>query len=182
VSQKETEKMKPKFYRVKDWAEKQHYKDRNPPWIKLHKALLTSFRFSSLSVASKALAPLLWLLASEHEKVMSGLITSNHEEISFKVHVPLDIVNESIKELIDKEYIEIIDGDDSVLLAECKQVATPETYREETESQEQNPPTPLKGGLDLTRKEINHGRNKKGSGSDEAKRLAEGFLSGKIQC
>jgi hypothetical protein len=49
-----------------NWAELQHYKDRSPPWIKLHKKLLDNFEFQSLPVASRALAPMLWLLASEH--------------------------------------------------------------------------------------------------------------------
>jgi len=26
--------------RVKNWGKFQHYKDRNPPWIKLHRGLL----------------------------------------------------------------------------------------------------------------------------------------------
>jgi len=28
--------------KVKNWEKYQHYKDRNPPWIKLHFELLTS--------------------------------------------------------------------------------------------------------------------------------------------
>lgn len=33
---------KPDKYRVRNWAQFQHYKDRNPAWIKLHLDLLTS--------------------------------------------------------------------------------------------------------------------------------------------
>jgi hypothetical protein len=51
----------------KNWSSFQHYKDRAPAWIKLHRGLLDDFEFSSLPVASRALAPLLWLLASEFE-------------------------------------------------------------------------------------------------------------------
>jgi hypothetical protein len=29
-----------RYLRVKNWSEFQHYKDRNPPWIKLHRTLL----------------------------------------------------------------------------------------------------------------------------------------------
>jgi hypothetical protein len=51
----------------KNWKSFQHYKDRAPPWIKLHKTLLDDFKFSRLPLASRALAPCIWLLASEYE-------------------------------------------------------------------------------------------------------------------
>lgn len=47
------------------WSDFQHYKDRRPPWIKLHKALLDDREYQRLPLASRALAPMLWLLASE---------------------------------------------------------------------------------------------------------------------
>ena len=40
-------------YRVKEWDTYQHYKDRNPPWIKLHFALLTSLGKSKCPVVLK---------------------------------------------------------------------------------------------------------------------------------
>jgi hypothetical protein len=51
--------------RVKNWESFQHYKDRSPPWIKFHKSLLDDFDYQRLQLASKALAPMLWLIASE---------------------------------------------------------------------------------------------------------------------
>ena len=33
----------------KDWGEFQHYKDRSPPWIKLHKKILDNADFSPLA-------------------------------------------------------------------------------------------------------------------------------------
>ena len=42
----------------------QHYKDRAPPWIKLHVKTLESYKFSRLQDASKAHLMLIWLLAS----------------------------------------------------------------------------------------------------------------------
>lgn len=52
---------------VKNWKDFQHYKDRSPPWLKLHRGLLDDYDYARLPLASKALAPLLWLLASESE-------------------------------------------------------------------------------------------------------------------
>jgi hypothetical protein len=68
----------------KNWKSFQHYKERTPSWIKLHKGLLTDFAFTRLPVASRALAPMLWLLASEYE---GGEITASLEEVAFRVHM-----------------------------------------------------------------------------------------------
>jgi hypothetical protein len=68
----------------KNWDTFQHYKDRAPAWIKLHRGLLDDYTFACLPVASRALAPLLWLLASEYEK---GKINASAKEIAFRLRV-----------------------------------------------------------------------------------------------
>lgn len=52
------------FLRIREWARFQHYKDRDPPWIKLHRELLTSQTWVSLDDASRVLAIALMLLAA----------------------------------------------------------------------------------------------------------------------
>ena len=32
--------------RIKNWSEFQHYKDRAPPWVKLHHSLLDNFEWA----------------------------------------------------------------------------------------------------------------------------------------
>lgn len=59
-----------RYLRVKNWSEFQHYKDRNPPWIKLHRALLDDYEFSCLHDASKAHLMLIWLFASQKDGVI----------------------------------------------------------------------------------------------------------------
>src|SRR5580765_8214402 len=54
--------------RIKDWSRFQHYKHRRPPWIRLHRSLLEDPTWHSLPLASRALAPMLWLLASETQE------------------------------------------------------------------------------------------------------------------
>jgi hypothetical protein len=112
----------------KDWAEFQHYKDRSPPWIKLHKSLLTNYEFFCLPVASRALAPLLWLLASEYE---DGVITASHAALAFRLHMKDADFATALKPLIDYGFF----TDASVMLAPRKQAAIPETeaYSKETE-------------------------------------------------
>jgi hypothetical protein len=52
-------------YRIKAWAEYQHYKDRSPPWIKLHRDLLTSNTWVMLDNASRVLAVACMLVAAD---------------------------------------------------------------------------------------------------------------------
>jgi len=85
----------------KNWAGFQHYKDRCPPWIKLHKSLLDDRAFMSLPLASKALAPLLWLLASESK---DGSFDGSVEELSFRLRLSDKDVSEGIKPLIEKGF------------------------------------------------------------------------------
>lgn len=82
----------------KNWATFQHYKDRVPAWIKLHRGLLDDFAFSRLPVASRALAPMLWLLASEYE---SGKITATDDEIAFRFRMSSEELIEALKPLIE---------------------------------------------------------------------------------
>ena len=59
-------------YRVVEWQKYQHYKDRNPPWIKLHFALLSSKTWVMLDDASRVLAIACMLLASRDNGEISG--------------------------------------------------------------------------------------------------------------
>jgi hypothetical protein len=82
---------------VKNWADFQHYKGRRPPWIKLHRGLLDDYKFHRLPIASKALAPFLWLLASEDEK---GQINADIDELAFRFHMSASELDGAIKPLI----------------------------------------------------------------------------------
>jgi hypothetical protein len=53
------------FLAVKNFERFQHYKDRNPPWIKLHAAVLDDYEFGRLQDASKMHLMGLWILASK---------------------------------------------------------------------------------------------------------------------
>lgn len=53
------------FIRIVEWDTYQHYKDRNPPWIKLHRGTLTSNTWVTLDDASRVLAIAIMLLAAE---------------------------------------------------------------------------------------------------------------------
>lgn len=116
--------------RVKNWAEFQHYRDRRPPWIKLHRGLLDDFAWHRLPDASRALAPLLWLLASEQA---DGAIPYDLETIAFGLHMTRDKVEEAIAPLIGAGFL-IEERADDAPLAAREQEACSESEREsETE-------------------------------------------------
>jgi len=101
---------------TKNWAEFQHYKDRSPPWIKLHKELLDDRKYQSLPIASRALAPMLWLLASESK---DGSFDGTPEELAFRLRTSLKDVVAGLKPLIDKGFFSVA----SEPIAECLQDA-----------------------------------------------------------
>jgi hypothetical protein len=76
-----------------------------------------------LPIASKALAPLLWLLASESK---DGIFDGSLDELVFRLHISELEYQQGVKPLIDNNFFIIASG----VLAECKQVAIPETERE----------------------------------------------------
>jgi hypothetical protein len=57
----------PEFVRVKNFERFQHYKKRNPPWIKLYNSLLEDYEFAQLPDSSKMHLVSIWLLASKYE-------------------------------------------------------------------------------------------------------------------
>lgn len=120
----------------KKWEEFQHYKDRSPSWIKFHKRILDDFAFHRLPLASRALAPLLWLLASEYE---GGVIDASLEEIAFRVHMTPNEVAEALNPLVEAKFFDL-EQDASELIAKRKQGASLEKRREETQEQKESPP------------------------------------------
>jgi len=112
----------------KNWAVFQHYKDRCPPWIKLHRDLLNDRAYMRLPIASKAIAPMLWLLASESK---DGVFDGSLDELVFRLHITPKEYQDGVKPLIDNDFFNVVSG----VIAECKQVAIPETETEtETET------------------------------------------------
>lgn len=106
----------------KNWKSFQHYKDRAPSWIKLHKALLDDYEFACLPIASKALAPMLWLLASEYD---DGKISATLDKLAFRLHLTRGDLADALNPLIEKGFF-----DASEPLAERKPNAIPEREKE----------------------------------------------------
>lgn len=121
----------------KNWSEFQHYKDRSPSWIKLHRGLLDNFEFHCLPVASRALAPMLWLLASEYE---GGQIPLDFRKLAFRFRMSEKEVQESVKPLIDNDFFTLAQPA-SEALAEC--LPREEERREEERRDTEDADAPL---------------------------------------
>lgn len=53
------------YFSVNNWDKFQHYKDRNPPWIRLYTALLDDYKFQKLAKNNQRVLILLWLVAAK---------------------------------------------------------------------------------------------------------------------
>lgn len=113
----------------KNWNRFQHYRNRKPPWIKLHRDLLNDRAFMCLQLASKALAPLLWLLACESD---DGSFDADVEELCWRLRMTQSELKSGLDGLLQAGFL----LDASTLLAPCLQHATPETEREREERRE----------------------------------------------
>lgn len=123
--------------RPHNWSSFQHYKDRSPAWVKLHKSILDNYDFHCLPDASKALAPLLWLLASEYD---NGDIPADMPRIAFRMRMAVDKLVEALKPLIDKGFF-IMEQCASNPLAACLP-----REEKEVEKEKESPPTPPAAG------------------------------------
>jgi len=121
---------------VKNWHDFQHYNKRCPPWIKLHRAILDDFEFHCLPVASRALAPCLWLIGSEHK---DGEIDASSEKLAFRLRQTPKQIDDALRPLIDKGFF-IVVQDAINPPADRKQdthletEGETETYKQETEN------------------------------------------------
>ncbi len=102
------------FIKIKEWGSFQSYKDRKPPWIRLHKSLLDNYEFHSMSVNARALLPMLWLLASEDDDPVSGSIRFGYKKIAFRLRDCEKNVISAVKEIEKANFIEINHSSDDL--------------------------------------------------------------------
>lgn len=106
---------KPPYIRVKDFDYLQHYKNRNPPWIKLYNLLLDHYEFSILPDQSKWHVVASMLLASRTD----NLIHNDPRWIEKRIGANSKV---DVEALISSTFFEYCD-DASNPLAECLQDA-----------------------------------------------------------
>lgn len=104
---------------VKNWQRFQHYRDRNPPWIKLHFALLSSSDWVTLDDASRVLAIACMLVASRNE----GQIDDSAAGLAYLQRVAYLNKKPNLTPLIDCGFL----GPASTNASKTLAVARPET-------------------------------------------------------
>lgn len=115
-------------YRIKNWAQFQHYKDRAPQWIKLYRELLDDVDFHLLAGDDAKRLMLLWLLAAEDEANTGTL--PDVRKIAFRLRISEQDASKTLARL--SHWVE---QPASNLLAEPEQPASLEKRREEREEE-----------------------------------------------
>lgn len=119
---------------VLGWEKFQHYKKRNPPWIRLYRTLLDDAEWRALGDFSARLLVELWLLASEAK--IPGTIEMDSTVLAWRLRyaskTPAQI-HSALQELESHGFIGLTTSGASAALATCKQHARPDQIRSETE-------------------------------------------------
>jgi hypothetical protein len=117
--------------RIKNWAKYQHYRDRRPPWIKLHFQLLTSKDWACASDAERVLAIACMLIASQSDDP-NGVFEADPEyfqRVAFLNQVP------DFKPLIKRGFLEVLADASNVQAPATKCSSETEAYKQETETE-----------------------------------------------
>ena len=115
------------YFRVKNWERFQHYRKRNPPWIKLYTSLLDDYEFSCLQDDSKLLALCILMLAAKCHNKLPTDPSWLHRKTGLQ-QIP------DLEPLFEHGFIVRIDASNT--LAACKQDAMPETEERRGEEKE----------------------------------------------
>jgi len=105
------------YFKVKNLEKYQHYTDRCPPWIKLHRSVFQDYEFTELTDSSKLQLVLIWLLASQVDNKLP--VSESWIKKQIGVSTPVNL-----KPLFNGGFIELIhDASEGVegMLATCKQ-------------------------------------------------------------
>jgi hypothetical protein len=105
---------------IKDWNKYQHYKHRDPPWIRLYRGLLNDREWHNLDGDDAKALVMLWLIASEREGNLPSI-----PDLAFRLRMT-EARCASMLSRLDHWLVQ----DASTPLAEREQDATPETETE----------------------------------------------------
>ena len=118
-------------YKIKEWKQFQHFKDRTPPWIKLYRYLLDDPDWHELSGDSAKKLVMLWLIASEDPKKSGNL--PNIRKIAFRLRITEKQTSDLLKKL---GHWVLLEQDDINPISRRYQDDAPETETEtETETE-----------------------------------------------
>jgi hypothetical protein len=132
-----------RWFRVRNFDALQHYKSRNPPWIKLYNRILDDYDVASMADAAKWHFVAIMLLASRNQNRVPWDIVWVSKQISATETVDLDAMAKI-------GFIEEIQGDD--MLARRKHDASKMLAQRREEKTPPKPPR-ARGGLSIENSE-----------------------------
>lgn len=117
------------MYRIKNWKKFQHYKDRDPLWIKLHLSLMKDLNYLSLTDKAKITLIHCWMVGAEMwkpEKEVEPLLPSDGKLLKTLLKLDGNIRTNEIKLAgylipVPNDYNNLLVNPDSDLLADSKQ-------------------------------------------------------------
>lgn len=122
--------------RIRNWREYQHYKDRAPPWIKLHFSILSSKDWVCASNSERLLAIACMLIASQ-DKVNDGSFDADpnyFQRVAYLHEVP------DFNPLIKSGFLEVMLADASKLYQMQADARPEESRGEERQSRAEDIP------------------------------------------
>jgi hypothetical protein len=123
--------------KIKSWKRFQHFKDRRPPWIKLHRDVLDDLEWHELDPTAAKTLVMLWLLASE-DKDKEGKIPCV-KELAFRMRT-----TESVIESILPKLSHWLEQDGLELISPQHQPDSPETEESTKAVEAEEPPKEAK--------------------------------------
>lgn len=127
------------YYMIKNWQRYQHYKDRNPTWIKMYVSILRDLDFCSLCDSAKLLLFHLYLLSANNGNKLTLTRSLLARTLGIRV------TEKGIQELIDYGFL--VPYIASTEIESCyNQKRTTTTYT--SEDPKKKPQTPLDPAFD----------------------------------
>lgn len=129
-----TEPLKPQFLRVRNWERFQHYKNRRPPWIKLHVETLDDYELMHLDNDAQLVYERLLLLAARTD----NNISHDPDWIGGQIVQDPRIVQVAVETLINTGFLSVAGRKRSAskAIATRKQNATTEAEAESRDREE----------------------------------------------
>lgn len=120
--------------RIPNWHRFQHFKDRDPIWIKLYRELRHKREWRVLPGDAAKLLVDLWMLASESSE--QGVINLISTDLSFELRADSATIDQNLQVLADSKLIEL----DNVPISSGYQGDIPRALAREEKRREENTP------------------------------------------
>jgi hypothetical protein len=77
---------------IPNFSDYQHYRQRRPPWIKIHRKVFENYDFIILDAQAQVMLIFLWLMASENEVVEGkGVVETSCEELRWRMRLDFQV-------------------------------------------------------------------------------------------